>query len=297
MAIVQKPTLNRSSVLVAIMALLGIAFSVVAGPSDIGDRVTITLKSGATYTGTIVAESASEISVLTEPDKIKVTIPKNLIAEIKLLKPKREEQTETETSAALEQVKQNRAGLLYAQFSYVISEQNQAYGPVVYGRTSPPTLSGPSIGAGYGYSKISDNITLVFSPSQDILVPGNFAQHLLFLSVARNSSNHAVLLGLYSAYGEFVGPCQLEPDCSWLGCYGRWLEVNLYTGLESLAIGWLEDGSAFVWGVWMVFPNRMNIHGTVLNCHEQLGCTAIAINMDNEMGIGFGVMLGLGFRW
>lgn len=118
----QKPASNHSSALAAIMVLLGVAFFVASGLSDVGDRVTITLKSGATYTGTIVAESASEISILTEPDKIKVTIPKDFIMEIKLLEPKREEKVETQ---ALETPKISyfMASLSISYFSLTFKER------------------------------------------------------------------------------------------------------------------------------------------------------------------------------
>lgn len=296
MIMTRKQELNRSSALVAV-ALLIVAISVATGFSDIGDRVTITLKSGATYTGTIVAESASEISILSEPDKIKVTIPKDFIIEIKLLEPKREDKTETQAPETPLNASQFMASLSISNFSLRIAK-DRVWGLIGYARVSSPRFLGFSLGIGYGYAKTSE-VTFY----QGIHISGNLSQNLMFLAIGRGSKqNTSVLLGTYSASSDLQGRMELEPDCLVYRCYKRWTEAQISGSIQGNVFGFVydSDSSQFVVvsGLWVVFNSTMIARTFLRACHEILGCSLdTVITDDQKPGLIYGILFGLGLKW
>lgn len=293
MATAQKPTSNHSSALAAIIVLLGVAFSAATGLADIGDRVTITTKSGATYTGTIVAESASEISVLTEPDKIKVTIPKDLISEIKILEPKHEEKTETQAPETPMSANQYMASLAISSFSLALKE-GLNWGLTIYARVNPSTFSGISLGAGYGYAQSKEA-----SFYRGMQIKGELYQDLLFLAVGSgHKQNFSVILGLYSASSESQGRQEFEPDCFSTICYNRWTEADISIEFQGPVFGVVSDTNYTVSGLWIVLNPKGRMHGSIHTCHEALGCSKSGIiDEDMKLGIIWGSIIGIGLRW
>jgi hypothetical protein len=289
------------------VVLLGLVIPTATGFSDIGDRVSITLKSGATYTGTIVAESASEISVLTEPDKIKVTIPKDLIAEIKILEPKRKE--EPKAREITPRPTQSMISLMASGFN-VASDQGAVWGWAAYGRAG--ILPGPLVGFG-----LSSAAKTEYEVYQGVQISGSINHYLMFLTggaMLKESWGLFGLLGLYGASIDLYGSAEIEPECSWYWngwnwewvCRRVWLEVSVYARLEGTALGFIAEHSiaqsiVSTVGWWVEVSPTLEGSGKVRTCKEGSGCSESYFSLANvgakPAGILTGYMIGIGLRW
>jgi hypothetical protein len=271
--------------------LIFVSFGLAA---DIGDRVTVTLKSGTSYTGTVSAETETEITIVSEADNLKITIPKKLIAEIRLLdKPVKKQ----ETIAPPETKQQIYSASLYGAF-FRLHDAESTWGIGWYVLRKLPKVS-----IGFGYASASRDESNYY---HGVFASGTSDQRILLgmIGSARAGKSDVFgLVGLYSAQGWVEGFAEIDPDCSWMGCYRRWLELRLGYSMSGLALGVLTETKVhqsftIISGGWFVLAPRSFAAGSISACHQVAGCKREEItNNTSPTEILSGGMIGISYRW